>query len=167
MRKAKKKAERDGQSYELFDCWGYHWAEESRLQGALDAALSKSDYLEKIVGELTAEVDRLLLLVNQHEEKENEIMFSLTRIVECCKECYQWEDVRGVVSVLGKLTRFIITQTSAELIDSIEEHFKAMEKAKYGDHIEANNYNAVVKEQNNQFTLKPDENKGEAQKLIG
>ena len=176
MRKAKKKAERDGQSYEIFDCWQYHWEEENRLHDRLDRAEQRCLSLEQHVAELEAEIDRLLHLVQSPEPPSEEIQLSLQRIVQHCKDCYQWEDVRGVVSMLYKLTRCIASQADIELIDSIEPYFISQRTAHAGDTYNnmgpvtqipsVANYNAVVHEQNNQLTLQHDENKDEQQKLI-
>ncbi len=177
MKKGNKKCVSDGQSYELFDCWKYHWDEENRLQDQLDKAEQRCLSQEQHIAELEAEIDRLLHLMQNPEKPCKEIKLSLQRIVQHCKECYQWDDVRGVVSMLYKLTRYIASQADIELIDSIESYFISQRAACAGDTYNnmgpvtqissVTNYNAVVHEQNNQLTVKQEENKDEEQKQIG
>lgn len=171
-----KKTRKESVSYEIFDCWQYHWAEEDRLHGELDKAQQRCLTLEQHVAELEAEIDRLLQLVQIPEKPSKEIQLSLQRIVQHCKECYEWEDVRGVVSMLYKLTRYIASQADIELIDSIEPFFISQRAAHAGDTYNmgpvtqipsVTNYNAEVHEQNNQFTLNRDEDEEQEQKLIG
>lgn len=80
--------------------------------------------LQKHIDELQAENERLnTLLEKKKRTTGKDRRFTLPQIVNYCKGCVQWEDVKQIVAMLNKLLRRNATEEDEKLVDSIETEF--------------------------------------------
>lgn len=86
--------------------------------------------LQGRIRELEAEVGRLNTLMEGKKQSGKDRKFTLVQMVDYCKGCVDWNDVKSIVAMLNKLLRRIGTDEDSELVDSIEAEFI---NRKYGD----------------------------------
>ena len=94
------------------------------LQKQLDQKNRDNEALKSVIEGLENEVKRLLALLDERDEKDMQIKFSLIQIVDYCKQCAVWGDASPIVNMLNKFLRKNGTQEDADLVDSIENEFK-------------------------------------------
>ncbi len=76
------------------------------------------------IDELEADNIRLkTLLENKKRMIGKDRRFTLVQIVDYCKGCVEWADVKMIVAMLNKLLRRVGTIEDSELVDSIEAEF--------------------------------------------
>ena len=129
----------------------------------------RNKQLEQRIREQEDLIDRLHVKL---EKKKNttgkDRNFTLVQIVDYCKGCVEWDDVKSIVAMLNKLLRRVATDEDSDLVDSIEEEFI---NRKYGNTYINNqtnipnvsNYNAYVDKQNNIAQMTPLETQGQKQ----
>lgn len=76
------------------------------------------------INELEADNQRLNALLERKKRIGKARKFTLVQIVEYCKSCVVWDDVKSIVAMLNKLLRRIATEEDNVLVDSIEDEFK-------------------------------------------
>ena len=86
--------------------------------------------LQDRISELEAEVERLNTLMEEKKQSGKDRKFTLVQMVDYCKGCVDWNDVKSIVAMLNKLLRRIGTDEDSDLVDSIEAEFI---NRKYGD----------------------------------
>ena len=95
------------------------------LQDELDQSYRDNEDLKCMNKGLEKEVTRLLALLDEKDEKDQQIKYSLIQIVEYCKKCAEWGDARPIVHMLYKLLCQEGTAEDIDLVDSIEDEFKS------------------------------------------
>ena len=88
------------------------------------------EILQNHISELEAENERLNTLMEEKKQSGKDRKFTLVQMVDYCKGCVDWNDVKSIVAMLNKLLRRIGTDEDSELVDSIEAEFI---NRKYGD----------------------------------
>ena len=88
------------------------------------------DALQSRISELETENERLNTLLEEKKQSGKDRKFTLVQIVDYCKGCVDWNDVKSIVAMLNKLLRRIGTDEDSDLVDSIEAEFI---NRKYGD----------------------------------
>lgn len=91
---------------------------------------NNEEVLQGRISELEAEVERLNTLMEEKKQSGKDRKFTLVQMVDYCKGCVDWNDVKSIVAMLNKLLRRIGTDEDSELVDSIEAEFI---NRKYGD----------------------------------
>ena len=91
--------------------------------------------LQNRVNEQKEENDKLKALLEEKKQNGTARKFTMVEMVNHCKGCVSWDDVKEIVSMLNKLLRGIGTKEDYDLIDSIENEFK---KRKNGDTVSGN-----------------------------
>ena len=76
------------------------------------------------INELEADNQRLNALLEKKKRNGRARKFTLVQIVDYCKGCVVWDDVKSIVAMLNKLLRRIATEEDSDLVDSIENEFK-------------------------------------------
>ena len=94
------------------------------LQVQLDQCNKDKEAMKSVIEGLEKEITRLLGLLDEKNEKDLMIKFSLIQIVEYCKQCAFWGDARPIVHMLNKFLRLEGTPEDIDLVDSIEDEFK-------------------------------------------
>ena len=79
--------------------------------------------LQQRIIELEAENDRLNALLETKKSNGTARKFTLVQIVDYCKGCVEWNDVKSIVAMLNKLLRRVATDEDSDLVDSIEAEF--------------------------------------------
>lgn len=92
--------------------------------------ISREEALQRRISELEAEAERLSTLMEEKKQSGKDRKFTLVQIVDYCKGCVDWNDVKSIVAMLNKLLRRIGTDEDSDLVDSIEAEFI---NRKYGD----------------------------------
>lgn len=90
----------------------------------------REEALQGRIRELEAEVGRLNTLMEEKKQSGKDRKFTLVQMVDYCKGCVEWNDVKSIVAMLNKLLRRIGTDEDSDLVDSIEAEFL---HRKYGD----------------------------------
>lgn len=90
----------------------------------------REETLQIRISELEAEVERLNMLMKKKNQSGEDRMFTLVQMVDYCKGCVEWSDVKSIVAMLNKLLRRVGTDKDSDLVDSIEAEFI---NRKYGD----------------------------------
>lgn len=106
------------------------------LRTRLKVAELDREALRKRITELEAENESLKALLEKKKRNGTARKFTLVEIVNYCKSCVEWADVKDIVAMLNKLLRRMATDEDSDLVDSIEEEFK---QRRYG-----NTFNAPV-----------------------
>ena len=118
------------------------WIDYNEVISVLDTRMGKRAYeiceetppqeeaLQGHIRELEAEVERLNTLMEEKKQSGKDRKFTLVQMVDYCKGCVDWNDVKSIVAMLNKLLRQIGTDEDSELVDSIEAEFI---NRKYGD----------------------------------
>ena len=108
----------------------------NKIRIKLQATLNKN--MLKRISELEAENTRLNTLLDKKKKTTGkDRKFTLLQIVDYCKGCFEWNDVKSIVAMLNKMLRSNATYEDSELVDSIESEFL---KRQYG--------NTYINEQN-------------------
>ena len=82
----------------------------------------KKALMERI-NELETDNQRLNALLDKKKSNGRARKFTLVQIVDYCKSCVEWDDVKSIVAMLNKLLRRIATDEDSGLVDSIEAEF--------------------------------------------
>lgn len=80
--------------------------------------------LKSRIAELELDNERLASMKNGKRAAEGEKQFSLTLLVEYCKNRVRWEDVKDIVAMLNFLMRGECTKEQSAMVDGVEEEFK-------------------------------------------
>lgn len=105
--------------------------EEQQLQERIVQIEKEKMALQDRINELESENGRLnTLLANKKRMVGKDRRFTLVQIVDYCKGCVEWTDVKSIVAMLNKLLRRIGTVEDSDLVDSIETEFL---NRKYGN----------------------------------
>lgn len=104
---------------------------EESLTYNSDALNNRIEELEKDkmvlqgrIQELEAESARLNALLEKKKRNGTARKFTLVQIVDYCKGCVEWNDVKSIVAMLNKLLRRIGTEEDSNLVDSVETEFR-------------------------------------------
>lgn len=98
--------------------------EEQQLQERIVQIEKEKMALRDRVNELESENERLnTLLANKKRMVGKDRRFTLVQIVDYCKGCVEWTDVKSIVAMLNKLLRRIGTVEDSDLVDSVESEF--------------------------------------------
>lgn len=135
---------------------------------ALEKQKKEIDKLKSRISELELENEQLKSLQGKNTGKEDgeERIFTLTRIVDYCKNRAEWADVRMIVAMLNKLLFSIGTQEDSDLVDSIEAEFINRERRKYGDTVMGDKNTFEGNSSHNTITLPLGMTQQEAMKLL-
>lgn len=98
----------------------YEYTQSSRIE----EQEKEKKALKSRIAELEAENERLKALLEQRKKKGAARKFTLVEIVDYCKDCVTWDDVKSIVAMLNKLLRRQSTKEDSDLVDSIETEFK-------------------------------------------
>ena len=115
------------------------------------------------IEELEADNNRLNALLEKKKRNGKARKFTLVQMVDYCKGCVEWDDVKSIVAMLNKLLRRIGTAEDSDLVDSIEEEFKCR---KYGDTIMGDKNEFSGNSAHNTIKLPPGMTPQEAMKLL-
>jgi hypothetical protein len=115
------------------------------------------------IDELEADNNRLNALLEKKKINGKARKFTLVQMVDYCKDCVEWDDVKSIVAMLNKLLRRIGTDEDSDLVDSIEEEFKYR---KYGDYIMGDKNEFSGNSSHNTIKLPPGMTPQEAMKLL-
>ena len=113
---------------ELIDILGSYIGEDEFLIHV--ETTPHEENLQSRISELEAENERLSTLMEEKKQSGKDRKFTLVEMVDYCKGCVDWNDVKSIVAMLNKLLRRIGTDEDSELVDSIEAEFI---NRKYGD----------------------------------
>ena len=119
--------------------------------------------LQQHIEELEADNNRLRTLLERKKSKGKDRRFTLIQIVEYCKGCVEWNDVKSIVAMLNKLLRRSATKEDSDLVDSIEDEFKCR---KYGDTVMGDKNEFSGNSAHNTIELPPGMTTQEAMKLL-
>ena len=119
--------------------------------------------LQQHIEELEADNNRLRTLLENKKSKGKDRRFTLIQIVEYCKGCVEWNDVKSIVAMLNKLLRRSATKEDSDLVDSIEDEFKSR---KYGDTVMGDKNEFSGNSAHNTIELPPGMTAQEAMKLL-
>lgn len=98
--------------------------EEQQLQERIEQIEKEKMALQGRISELESENERLnTLLAKRKRMVGKDRRFTLVQIVDYCKGCFEWNDVKSIVAMLNKMLRRVATDEDAELVDSIEAEF--------------------------------------------
>lgn len=100
------------------------------LKARIEEIHNEKIVLQSRIDELEAENNRLNALLGKKKQNGTSRKFTLVQIVNYCKNCVEWKDVKSIVAMLNKLLRREATEEDSELVDSIETEFK---NRKYGN----------------------------------
>lgn len=114
------------------------YEDNQKLEERIKQLESENQAKQSRIDELEADNDRLNALLEKKKRNGKARKFTLVQIVDYCKGCVEWDDVKFIVAMLNKLLRRIGTNEDSELVDSIEDEFK---NRKYGDAIGGNKNN--------------------------
>ena len=93
------------------------------LQFQLDVTTKDKSAMQSVITGLENEILRLLAILDDKNEKDKIIKFSLFQIVNYCKKCVEWGDAQPIVNMLNKFLRNGGSPEDCELVDSIETSF--------------------------------------------
>lgn len=99
------------------------WDENEKLKERIKEIENEKTALLGRISELEAENTRLNSLLEKKKRNGAARKFTLVEIVNYCKGCVAWEDVKSIVAMLNKLLRRIATDEDSDLVDSIESEF--------------------------------------------
>ena len=112
---------------ESADKWKYAedspWDECNRLKSRVEELDKEKISFQQRIIELESENERLNALLEKKKRNGAARKFTLVQIVDYCKGCVEWNDVKSIVAMLNKLLRRIATDEDSDLVDSIEEEF--------------------------------------------
>lgn len=100
-----------------------HFAESDKLKERIEELENEKTAHQCRISELEAENLRLNALLDKKKRNGKARKFTLVQIVDYCKGCVEWADVKSIVAMLNKLLRRIGTDEDSDLVDSIESEF--------------------------------------------
>jgi hypothetical protein len=100
------------------------WIEYDRLKERVKDLVQEKGTLLQRIADLESEIERINALLEKKKEDGTARKFTLLQIVEYCKNCVDWDDVKSIVAMLNKLLRRIATDEDNDLVDGIETVFR-------------------------------------------
>lgn len=107
----------------IWMCMESSYTDYEALNSRIEELCKEKQALQQRISELEAENNRLTALLEKKKSNGTARKFTLVQIVDYCKGCVTWDDVKSIVAMLNKLLRRIATEEDSDLVDSIEAEF--------------------------------------------